>query len=389
MGVQYNCEMNNMVDWSVPNLVRCRKLLLDMSFLADKNTRTALFRIIPTLQKNHQYFVVHKNISDMINKIVKGENVCEIGSYNYGHEEAEEALNNLNLLRERGVLRVYDDKNRFISQDYLLSNMMLNNIKHRFIVFSNRSSVVQMAKWVKDDIDVIVMRANSEGMLERVRFFDIHKECDETRINACGKEEQNTQKNKEMAEVADICKDLKRQQKGWKMVSNKVAENKERINYVRKINKDYVFMMDTSFLLNEEFSKFYEVLKTVLLETGNKFIVPSVVLSELQRVASDDVMRKNVLNVLNIIKDADSNEIIEIAYNEEDPEDFADVVLIMQTLRMRTEWKKKRLAVLTYDAALSEDILSHINNLSSVKGKTARVFRIGEEGGLREYVLQN
>lgn len=156
--------------------------------------------------------------------------------------------------------------------------------------------------------------------------------------------------------------------------------NNELINNNSMYLSKYVLMIDTNFIINPHFPKFYSVMKPLLKSKKTKLLIPSIVISELQKLSSKDENRKVILSSLKLIREMQSDDLCEFAFSNDDPSSHADAVFLTEVIRAKCEWRSRPIAVLTFDNALSADIILHINKLKSTYGQNALVLRMNSDG---------
>ena len=148
-----------------------------------------------------------------------------------------------------------------------------------------------------------------------------------------------------------------------------------------EICRDYKLFIDTCSLLHDEFEDAFANMKSDLLRTGNRIIIPYGVIAELdkhQKNVANHNLSKSARHVLRIIKHyIEKDKYIRVM--GEESEKFADNVFQTVFTKFRL---KHNLALITQDHNLSVDILNLKKTPSVQRVKDILVLKIDNHGKL-------
>ena len=154
-----------------------------------------------------------------------------------------------------------------------------------------------------------------------------------------------------------------------------INAEQQSMEYLKKLVKEYLVFIDTCSWMNDEICAFVDHLIVALRDSGRKIYLTLGVRNELQKFIddkNDEERRKKALRAakeINRLSDAKM-----LAYIGDPHDSFTDNILLSVFNKYRL---KNKLALITQDRALGNDILS-LNNIQSSKGFPVVVRRINK-----------
>lgn len=196
--------------------IRDMMWIVDMSFLSSPNTYNMLQKLIPIMQASDKYFIIHKNMADVIKNIALGKLTAGPGlnSYSYELRDSQTAMQNIDLLVQHNLLLELDSKSTYQSQKYLIANIIYT-YNYNYCIFTNDKSLNQLIESLNTNNENKKIVSAHIINTDNIEISSFTNAKIAAKMEALAKKAAEEEKAKELKEIAELCSNLLSTQRTW------------------------------------------------------------------------------------------------------------------------------------------------------------------------------